>query len=227
PERGLHIISLSNSMLSDHASVTDAALRVYRGEKVEIPTARQATALSAEVLERYTGSYALEAGFLIQVASGASGLTCQVPGQELVHLQAASENGFFSDIHSLEITFHMTEEGDSVSELTLTQGGQNFKGQPFNLPAQVVKIDEKKLRKLTGVYELQPGFDLTISLNGGTLSGQATGQGAFELIAESETRFVATVAPIEIDFETDENGVAKAINLKQAGQVLHAERKDE
>lgn len=225
PERGLHIISLSNSLLSDHASVTDAALRVHRGEKVEIPTARQATVLPAEVLRRYAGSYALEAGFLLDVAAGGGGLSCQVPGQERVHLQAATDTVFFSDIHNLEITFHMAEDGKSVRELTLEQGGHSFKGQPFNLPDQIFKVDEKKLQKLTGVYEIQPGFDLTISLHDGVLTGQATGQGAFELIAENETRFFATVAPIDIEFETDKKGFAEAITLRQAGQVLHAKRK--
>lgn len=227
PERKLHIISLSNSLISDHASVTDAALRVHRGEKVEIPLTRQARILPAKLLNRYTGSYALDAGFLLDIAAGGGGLSCQVPGQERVELQAAEDTLFFSDIHNLEISFHMAEDGKSVRELTLRQGGISFKGQPFNLPDQIFKVDSKTLRKLTGIYELQPGFDLTITVNDGVLMGQATGQGAFELIAENETRFFATVAPIDIEFETDKNGFAKAITLKQAGQVLYAERKKE
>lgn len=227
PERRLHIISLSNSFLSDHASVTDAALRVHRGEEVEIPPARQAKILPSEILKRYTGSYALDAGFLLDVSAGGGGLTCQVPGQERVHLQAASDSVFFSQIHNLEIEFHMTADGQSVRDLTLKQGGYSFVGEPFNLPDKIFKVDEETLQKLTGVYEIQPGFELTITVSDGTLMGQATGQGAFELIAESKTRFFATVAPIDIEFETDKNGYAEGMTLKQAGQVLHADRKQE
>lgn len=226
PEKGLHLVLLSNNFISDHSAVVDAAVRIHRGESVELPRARQSTLLSAEVLSKYTGAYALDAGFLLDVSAAGGGLSCQIPGQERVQLQAANDTVFFSQIHNLEIVFTLNADG-TTAYLTLEQAGYTFKGEPFNLPDHVFQVDEQKLRKLTGDYELREGFDLRIFLQDGVLMGQATGQGAFELMAESETRFFATVAPIDIEFELDSDGNAVSIALKQAGQVLRAERKAE
>lgn len=226
PEKGLHLILLSNNFLSDHSSVADAAVRIHKGETVELPMARQATALSVEVLNKYAGAYALEAGFLLDVSAAGGGLSCQIPGQERVQLQAADDTTFFSQIHNLEIVFTLNAEG-TPEYLTLEQGGYTFKGEPFDLPDHVFEVDEQILRQLTGDYEIREGFDLRIFLQDGVLMGQATGQVAFELMAESETRFFATMAPIDIEFEREGDGKATGITLRQAGQVLHAERKEE
>jgi hypothetical protein len=43
------------------------------------------------------------------------------------------------------------------------------------------------LQKCVGAYELEPGFDLVVTLEGDQLMTQVTGQGKFPIFAESET----------------------------------------
>ncbi len=226
PDKGLHLILLSNNFISDHSSVADAAVRIHRGESTELPQARASKVLPLETLNKYAGAYSLDAGFLLDVRAAGGGLSCQIPGQERVQLQAANDTVFFSQIHNLEIVFTREDDG-STAYLTLEQAGYTFKGEPFNLPDHVFEPDAKVLARLAGDYEIRPGFDLRIFVRDGVLMGQATGQGAFELIAESETRYFATVAPIDIEFERDDDGRATGLKLRQAGQVLQADRKKE
>ena len=51
-----------------------------------------------------------------------------------------------------------------------------------------IAVSPKILAQYTGTYELRPGFDLVITLEGEQLVSQATGQGKLPLFAESETR---------------------------------------
>lgn len=224
PSSGLHFISLSNSLVSDHLDIASAAMRLHNGESIELPETRQATLLPPELLQRYAGSYSLEAGFLLDVQARQGYLTCQVPGQDVVELLAANDTAFYSEIHNLDLFFQVDSAGAAVESIRLDQAGYSFKGTPFQLPSSVLALPQKKLQRLIGVYALGPGFDLEVSLMDEKLMAQATGQDAFELIAESETRFFATVAPIDIEFDLDKTGRAKGLTLKQSGQVIYAER---
>jgi len=83
------------------------------------------------------------------------------------------------------------------------------------------------LARYVGVYELRPGFDLTISAgpNGG-LMGQATGQGAFPLSAESDSTFYFEAASISIEFVRDPAGVVTHMLFEQGSATTEAKRKD-
>ncbi len=226
PGKKLHFISLSNSMLSDHQAVAEQTMRVYRGEPIEMPEQRQSVILPTELLQRYAGAYALDAGFLLNVAVAAEGLSIEVPGQPAVTVAAADERLFYSEVLNLELGFELEEDGSKVKSITLRQAGMDFKGSPFNMPDQLITIPADKLKRLEGTYELAKGFDIKIFVQGEILMAQATGQGAFELMAEDETHFFATVAPIDIQFEFDDEGATKALLLKQGGTVTYAEKKE-
>lgn len=85
-------------------------------------------------------------------------------------------------------------------------------------PAPLAAIDVKPevLDRYLGVYELMPGFNITITRDGATLSAQATGQGAFALTATSETEFHFQPAGIRIVFPAGE-GPTQSFTLHQGG----------
>ena len=88
-----------------------------------------------------------------------------------------------------------------------------------------VDVPEAVLERYVGRYELQPGFVLDVTREGGRLFTQATGQSRFEIIAESETEFVPTVFEARLVFEPGDP--APAVTLFQGGGEIRAPRIEE
>ena len=76
-----------------------------------------------------------------------------------------------------------------------------------------------------GTFELQPGFDLVVTLEAGQLMAQATGQGKIPIYAETETKFFPTAVPAEIEFFKDDLGKVAYIVLHQGGRDMKAPKK--
>jgi uncharacterized protein YneR len=91
-------------------------------------------------------------------------------------------------------------------------------------PKIAIAVSQDKLERLTGTYEIQKGFNLTIFLENGKLMGQATGQGSLELFAENDSTFFAKVAEIELVFHQNGNEKANALTLYQGGGSTRASR---
>ena len=90
---------------------------------------------------------------------------------------------------------------------------------------QAVAVAPEVLRSYEGVYELAPTFAITISVVDGKLMAQATGQDAFELHPESDSRFFLTVVDAQITFTRDAAGAVDGLILHQGGRDSPAPRK--
>lgn len=101
------------------------------------------------------------------------------------------------------------------------------RGETVTLPheRQAVVVAPEVLRAYAGVYELSPTFAITISVVDGKLMAQATGQGAFELHPESDSRFFLTVVDAQITFTRDAAGAVDALILHQGGRDSRAPKK--
>lgn len=91
-------------------------------------------------------------------------------------------------------------------------------------PLKEIVVPESVLETYVGVYELAPGFTITVTREGAQLFGQATGQGRFEMFAKSETEFFLKVVTAQITF-TVKDGKVESLTLYQNGQVLPGKRK--
>lgn len=80
-----------------------------------------------------------------------------------------------------------------------------------------VTVAPEILDKYVGVYELMPGFNITITRGGQSLIGQATGQGDFQLTATSDIEFQQQQAGIRIVFPVGD-GPAQSFTLFQGGE---------
>lgn len=89
---------------------------------------------------------------------------------------------------------------------------------------EAVSLSREAMERLTGHYEIQPGFVLEIRIEDGGLVGQATGQGSFPLTAHAENRLGNPDVGIRLDFDLPDTGPATALTLHQAGQAIPAER---
>ena len=101
---------------------------------------------------------------------------------------------------------------------------------PLDLPPTppiartAIALDPSKLDALVGVYELAPNFQLSITKEGGSLYGQATGQGRLQLHAESETKFFLNEVDAQISFVRGADGNVNELVLHQGGANIPGKR---
>lgn len=81
------------------------------------------------------------------------------------------------------------------------------------------------LAQYPGAYELAPGVTMTITLEGGQLMTQITGQGKLAMFAESDTAFFLKAADAQIEFARNPSGVVTHLVLHQNGRDVKASRR--
>jgi len=97
-----------------------------------------------------------------------------------------------------------------------------FYGKPFEIPTfKSLELKTEDLDKYLGVYaSTQIPLKITITKNGNTLFGQATGQPSFPLEAVETDAFEFAQAGVRLEFKPDD----KAMTLKQGGGVFEYKR---
>lgn len=98
--------------------------------------------------------------------------------------------------------------------------------QPYEFPAlkNEIEINPEILKQYTGEYQLAPNFNITISIEGGQLVAQATGQGKVELYAERENFFFTKIVKEQLEFFKDANGKVTRMTLYQGGQQAQGKK---
>ena len=85
----------------------------------------------------------------------------------------------------------------------------------------------KDLQKFVGRYELAPGIEFAVTVEGGKLMVSLTGQPAYEVFARSETVWFYKVVDATITFKIDKNGKCNSLELFQLGKKQTAKRMKE
>ena len=98
--------------------------------------------------------------------------------------------------------------------------------QPYEMPKRLeaIEVDPALYDKYVGNYQLLPEMQVSIQVEEGELTAQATGQDAFVLYPTSKTEFFAKAADITITFSINDEGSVKGLTLRQLGQTLFAPR---
>jgi CubicO group peptidase (beta-lactamase class C family) len=200
---------------------------LVHGDAVQLPSERKEVTLSAEVLARNVGTYELVPGVNMMITLDGDHLMAQLSGQPKFQLFAESETAFFLKVVDAQIEFGKDAQGRVVS-LVLHQNGRDQKANRTSdtvLERKEIAVAPTLLATYVGTYELQPGFDLVITLEGVQLMAQATGQPKFPLFAESDTRFFLKVVDAQVDFGKDDKGSVTHLVLHQGGRDMKAMRK--
>ena len=87
-----------------------------------------------------------------------------------------------------------------------------------------VSLDQATLDTYIGDFELQPGFNISITTNNGQLSGQATGQPAFALKPLSNTEFKVEGVDAKVEFVPNGGDQVNTLKLHQGGRIMDAQR---
>ncbi len=232
PFRGLLHAAVIALALSTPPAIAAHHGAVVHADSVQLPSERTEVALTPEALSAFVGTYELQPGAVMYVRLEGASLTVQIVGQPRLPIFAESPTRFFLRVVDAQIDFVRDTTG-VVTHLVLHQNGNSPEWKRTGAtapsvpaPRTAVTVPPDILARYTGVYELKPGFDLTIAVApGGGLTGQATGQGAFPLLAEAPTKFFFDQASITIEFVSNAEGVVTHMIFEQGGGKVEAKRK--
>ena len=173
----------------------------------------------------YAGSYPLAPEFVIRVSAVKGALYVQATGQPRLGLRPAKGDNFTLIGVPAAITFERDGSGRVVG-LVLHQNGMDQRA-PRGAPPPVtgaVDLPADVLRGYVGSYALAPSFVITISLDGGALFAQATGQGGAPIHASARDEFFYTIVDARISFQRDASGRVTGLILHQGGRDMPAPR---
>jgi len=99
-------------------------------------------------------------------------------------------------------------------------------GEEYEVPKERVaaEVDPKIYDAYVGQYELAPDLIITVTKENNRLFAQATGQPKFELYPESETKFFARVADLQVTFVKNEEGEVTQLIVHQGGKDTPARK---
>ena len=200
-----------------------AALAIDKPKFIENNTVK----LSTEQLNKWVGTYEFDNEVLRFITLKDNQLYSKREGsQQSFKIHPTSENSFSFEEGFISYDFSM-KDGKKV---TLFKNRINkAKGILVNKKAQkekeVISVSSAILKTYEGVFEIQSGFDLTITSNENQIFAQATGQQKFELFAESETKFFLKVVKATVEFHKNEKGDINALTLNQGGRAMKAKKK--
>lgn len=153
-------------------------------------------------------------------------LFSQRPGSNKFKLFPIKKNTF--SFENSFATIHFNEDGKEVkavfaNRINKTEGVKTNKPIPIH---NEIQLESEILKRYTGVYEIQPGFDIVITLEGNKLMSQATGQEKIQIFPESQTKFFLKVVDAQIEFVENEKGVFESFILYQGGQEISGKKKN-
>ena len=190
---------------------------------------KKAIEVDEATLEQYEGVYRIDkdAARVLRVKDGR--LTSQRTGGLAHPLIAVAEDAFLFDEGFSRIVFERDAAGqvEAMRFFPEDEGeGEVVARSDEPLPAtrEEVALPRAALERLAGEYVHQ-GVTMTVLLDGDMPKVRLTGQPAFEIFAESPSRFFLKVVDATLEFAPEE-GAPQTVTLRQGGAVLVYERKD-
>jgi hypothetical protein len=197
------------------------------GEEVILASELKEITLSKKILEQYVGTYRLMPDFNLTITVEGDQLMSQGSGQGKLPLFASSETQFFNKMANARIDFIKDNKG-RVDSLTLHQHGNDINGPRISDTVEVrkeIQLPTEILEQYVGDYELRPGVDVMITLEGEQLFTQIKGQPKFPLFAESENEFFLKVVDSQHEYIKDDKGAVTHVIIRQGPIEIEAPRK--
>jgi D-alanyl-D-alanine carboxypeptidase len=227
PEDGIFIAILTNSAVAGRDPGPQAVKIAWLALGVPEPE-RKAVGLAAKDLDPPVGVYRDERKREFYVSRDGARLFAQQQGGAKNELLAASPTEFFMRDNPARLIFVKDSGGRVTGLRILSRIGPvqvlTKTDKPLPGPRKEIALDPQLYDRLTGEYELQPGFTIKILRRGDRLISQATGQPEVQLFPESATRFFLKVVDAQVDFVLDAEGRATGLVLHQGGQDLPAKK---
>jgi CubicO group peptidase (beta-lactamase class C family) len=225
PSKNIYVILFSNCGCQSptNTALEIAALAIDKPRQGEENTVN----LSTEQLNTWVGTYEFDNKVLRYITLKEGQLYSKREGSpQAFKIHPTSPNTFSFEEGFISYYFSM-KDGKKVAllknRINKEKGVYVDKQAPKE--KELITVSADILKSYEGVFEIQPGFDLTITSLGNQLFAQATGQQKFELFAESNTKFFLKVVKASVAFHENEKGEINALTLNQGGRAMRAEKK--
>ena len=188
---------------------------------------KKAIAIDAATLGEYEGVYRIDkdSARVVRVIDGK--LASQRTGSQPYFLIPVGKDSFLFEQGFSRVVFERDAAGkvEAMRFFADDEGeGDVVERSDEPMPAErdSVALPKPVLERLVGKYAHQ-GMLMTVALDGGKLTAQLAGQPAFEIFAESPTKFFLKVVEASLEFAPGD-APASSVTLRQAGQVIEFKR---
>jgi CubicO group peptidase (beta-lactamase class C family) len=203
--------------------------RVLAAEAIGRPyPEKKAIPMDAATLHGYEGVYRLDKDTVrvLRVVDGR--LTSQRTGGPRYAMLPIAADTFLYDEGFSRVVFERDAAGKVVAMRFHPDGDGDGErvprtDEPMPVERASIELPAATLQRLVGKYSYQ-GAQMTVAAkDGGGLIAQLAGQPAFDIFAESPTRFFLKVVDATLDFAAGD-GPAASVTLSQAGHVMEFKR---
>lgn len=189
---------------------------------------KKAIAVDEATLRQYEGVYRIDedAVRVLRVKDGR--LTSQRTGGLAQPLIPVAEDTFLFDEGFSRMLFERDGDGKVVAMRFFPEDEGDGEvvartDEPLPVGREEVQLPRGALERLVGEYVHQ-GVTMTVLLDGDTPKVQLSGQPAFEIFAESTSRFFLKVVDATLEFAPEE-GTPQTVTLRQGGAVIEYRRR--
>lgn len=228
PEARLLVVILSNNTGIDNRPLAFQIAAKALGQPVED---WPAIALDPKALDEYVGVYRFPdstPAVTRTITREGGKLFSQRSGSQKLEIVPTARDEFFFKEPGTFLRFRRDSQGkiaglDYLPRLGMSETGART-DEPVPTEKQAVKLDSAQLDSYTGVYELAPGFQLTVTREGDRLFATPTGQEKAEIFPESDTKFFLKVVDAQLVFVRGQDGKAESLVLHQGGREVPGKR---
>ncbi|MDT0627945.1 serine hydrolase [Alteromonas sp. W364] len=223
PEENVFVAVLSNTDFNGPGFVSTkmAAIAIDK----PYPEFSDDVSVDTDELASLVGVYDFDDGATRFITMHDGSLYSQREGGTKFLLHPTADGMFYFEGSFSNLRF--TQE-DGKTEVLFKSRASESVGIKTDKPVPVkteITLDSATLMQFVGVFELQPGFDITITLEDDKLMSQATGQQKFQIYPMTKSRFFLKVVDAELEFIANENGAYTSMILYQGGQEIPAQKK--
>lgn len=221
PDQKIYVCILSNSMTVNPEEYTYQIADMVAGISTEAPAT---ITLTDAQLDEYTGVYQISDKEDRVISRKGSQLFSQRTGGTKYEIFPYQKDAFYFKDSPARLTFYR----DGQQKLThLELKAREFIPQRADRPNKTIPTGKQEIElagetfdQYAGEYELAPGFIIKIWREDKSFKAQATGQPAFEIFAESETKFFLKVVDAQVEFNKDDSGKVISMTLFQNGNKI-------
>jgi CubicO group peptidase (beta-lactamase class C family) len=191
---------------------------------------RQAIELPEEDLRRYVGVYRINEEETRTVSFSDGKLFTQRTGGPRSQIFPETATRFFYEESFTYLDF-VSEQG-AVSHMLVYQDGRAAPERAdltdeVVAERQAIELTAEQASQYAGAYEMLPGFEMTVRVEGSRVFSLLPGQPEVELFAEGEDAFFLEVVDAQVTFGRDEQGAVSTVTIHQGGRKVPGKRASE
>lgn len=222
PDQKIYVCILSNSMTANPEEYAYQVAEIAAG----ISNAKEPAtlALTEGALDEYTGVYQISDKEDRIITRQGTQIFSQRTGGTKYEIFPYEKDAFFFKDSPARLTFFRNADGKIESIELKSRDFIPQRATRTNKPVPTGRIEIELPGEVfdayAGEYELAPGFIIKIWREDKSFKAQATGQPAFEIFAETETKFFLKVVDARVEFNKDNNGKVVSMTLFQNGNQV-------